>query len=102
MIVSMRMEMILHKLAVNDLRRFFGEIDTGYGGISSIATYLVLPTSDRTPPFCEPYRDTFWQVLFIGFMGSFTLYISMDNLLNLDLVLLAIPALVYWRLHWYA
>ena len=73
MIVSIRMEMILHKLTVNDARRLFGEIDTGYSGISSIAAHLVLPTSDRTPPFYEPYRDTFWQVPFIGFMGGFTL-----------------------------
>ncbi len=102
MIVSMRMEMILYKRTVNDVRRFFGEIETGISGIPSIAPYLVLPTSDRKPPFYEPYRDTFWQVLFIGFMGSFTLYVSMANLLSLDLVALSILALAYWGLHWFA
>jgi hypothetical protein len=100
MIVSMRMEMILYKRTVNDVRRFFGEIETGYSAISSIAPYLVLPTSDRKPPFYEPYRDIFWQILFIGFMDSFTLYISMANLLSLNLVVLTMIALLYWGLHW--
>ena len=58
MIVSMCVKMIVHKPTVDDLRRFFGGIDTGHSGISSIAAHLVLPTSDRTPPFYEPHRDT--------------------------------------------
>jgi hypothetical protein len=71
-------------------------------GISSIAPYLVLPTSDRKPPFYEPFRDTFWQVLFIGFMGGFTLYVSFANLLSLSPLALGILAVLYWGLHWFA
>src|SRR3990172_8483593 len=43
MIVNLRMEMILHKRAVNDVRRYFAQIDTGD---PRIADFLVLPTSD--------------------------------------------------------
>ena len=102
MIVSMRMEMILYKRAVNDVRRYFAEIDTGNSGISGISDFLILPTSDLYPPFYEPWRDTFWQVLFIGFLDSLTLYIAIANLVGLDLVVLTIPAALYWALHWIA
>ena len=101
-IVSMRMEMILYKRAINVIRRYFAEIAAGNSGIPGISGYLVLSTSDRTPPFYEPWRDIFWQVLFIGFLDSFTLYISITNLISLDLVVLTIPAAVYWALHWFA
>jgi hypothetical protein len=101
-IVSMRMEMILYKRAINVIRRYFAEIDLGNNAAPGISNYLVLSTSDRTPPFYEPWRDIFWQVLFIGFLDSFTLYISITNLVRLDLVVLAIPALIYWGLHWFA
>jgi len=102
MIVSMRMEMILYKRAVNDVRRYFAEIGKGDSGILGIADFLILPTSDLYPPFYEPWRDTFWQVLFIGFLDSLTLYIAIANLVSLDLVVLTIPAALYWAFHWFA
>jgi hypothetical protein len=99
MIVSMRMEMVLYKRAVNDVRRYFADIDRGKTAISG---FLILPTSDLYPPFYEPLRDTFWQVLFIGFLDSLTIYIALTNLVSLDLVVLTIPAAFYWALHWFA
>ena len=101
MIVSMRMEMILYKRTVNVVRRYFAEIEKGNSGNLGIASFLILPTSDLFPPFYEPWRDTFWQVLFIGFQGSLTLYIAIANLVSLDLVVLTIPAALYWALHWF-
>jgi len=99
MIVSMRMEMVLYKRAVNDVRRYFADIDRGKTAISG---FLILPTSDLYPPFYEPLRDTFWQVLFIGFLDSLTIYIALTNLVSLHLVVLTIPAAFYWALHWFA
>jgi len=99
MIINMRMEMILHKRAVNDVRRYFAQIDTGN---PSIAGFLVLPTSDRLPPFYERWRDTFWQVLLIGLLDSFTLYFSIANLIQSSFVVLAMVALTFWALHWFA
>jgi hypothetical protein len=101
-IVTMRMEMILYKRAVNDVRRYFAEVDKGKRSIARISDFLILPTSDLYPPFYEPWRDTFWQVLFIGFLDSLTLYIALANLVRLDLLVLTLPAGLYWALHWFA
>lgn len=99
MIVSMRMEMILHKRAINDVRRYFAQLDQAESGISN---FLVLPTSDRSPPFYELWRQSFWQILFIGFLDSFTLYFSIANLIGLRSWVLGVFSLGYWLLHWLA
>jgi len=98
-IISIRMEMILHKRAVNDVRRYFAQVDTGK---PNIAGFLILPTSDRSPPFYERWRDTFWQILLIGLLDSFTLYVSMANLIQASLLVPAMVALAFWGLHWFA
>jgi hypothetical protein len=100
-IVSMRMEMILYERAVNDVRRYFAEIGKRKRGSLGISDFLILPTSDLFPPFYEPWRDTFWQVLFIGFLDSLTLYVAIANLVSLDPLVLPIPAALYWALHWF-
>ncbi len=99
MIINIRMEMILHKRAVNDVRRYFAQIDTAN---PSIAGFLILPTSDRSPPFYERWRDTFWQVLLIGLLDGFTLYVSLANLIQSSFAWLAMIAMAFWVLHWFA
>jgi hypothetical protein len=38
----------------------------------------------------------------MGFLDSLTLYVAIANLVSPDLVVLTIPAALYWALHWFA
>lgn len=104
MMVSIRMEMILYARTINNVRRYFAanDADDRKNGNSAISEFLVLPTSDGKPPFYEPWRSVFWQVLFIGFLDSLTIYISSANLLSPYLCELLVAALLYWFVHWLA
>jgi len=87
-IVSMRMEMILYARTINGVRRYFaildkeGESTACEDGQSSqtLSRYLILPTTDSRPPFFEPWRAMFWQVIAIGVIDGLVLFVAVRNL----------------------
>jgi len=102
MIVSMRMEMILYARTINAVRRYFAEVDSSTlrKGQHQVVDFLILPTSDTVPPFYEPWRATFWQVLFIGFLNSLTAFLALANLFAVGWFCALWPSLMYFFTHW--
>jgi len=77
-IISMRMEMILYARTINIVRRFFGDND------KKLVNFLILPTSDRMPPFYEAGRAIYWQIVFMGLLDGIILGLGVNNLFKTD------------------
>jgi hypothetical protein len=85
-IISMRMEMILYARTINGIRRFFADLDKltiSRTQPSELAKYLILPTSDKQPPFYEAGRAMFYQVMKIGIMDGLISLVSIQNLFQI-------------------
>jgi len=91
-IVAMRLEMIWYARTMNGVRRYFGELDQAAHGqgqsaaqrsTPELAKYFMLPTSDAYPPFFEPWRAIFWQVLIIGVIDGVIAAVGLHSLVPL-------------------
>ncbi len=93
-IISMRLEMILYARTINGIRRYFGNQDT------ELPKFLILPTSDKVPPFYEVWRAMFWQVLLIGFLDGVISAVGINSLVSLGWTWSALFGLVVLVTHW--
>jgi hypothetical protein len=77
-IIAMRMEMILYVRTINIIRRFFGEKD------KKLVLFFILPTSDKLPPFYEPWGPVFWQITLMGLLDGIIAGLGVNNLLRTE------------------
>jgi hypothetical protein len=103
-IVSMRMEMILYARTINGIRRFFAELgqnENSTGKIKSLAKFLILPTSDKQPPFYESGRAMFWQVCMIGFLDALIFLLAIQNLTSIGWFYSSVIGFLFGLTHWF-
>jgi hypothetical protein len=94
-IVAMRHEMMLYARVINLVRRYFGKLD------KDLIPFLVLPTSDYQPPFYEPQKSIFWQVILIGTINTVCFALSLYNLLIIEIHVLVLVSLLFLFCHWW-
>jgi hypothetical protein len=93
-IISMRMEMILYARTINGVRCYFADQD------NKLIPFLILPTSDATPPFYESWRAIFFQVWIIGIMDGIIMIVAIQSLFKFELPWSLLIGLVFIIAHW--
>ncbi len=94
--------MILYARTINDVRRYFAELDMPVSVKDQhLIDFLILPTSDKKPPFFESWRAMFWQVLMIGFIDSLVAGVAIISLTGIKLILVVLIGLGILGLHFY-
>ena len=92
-IIAMRMEMILYLRTINTIRRYFRKQDKKLG------RFFVLSTSDKFPPFHEPWSAVFWQIVLMGFVDGIILGLGINNLFRTDWWVGLLVAVVFFLSH---
>lgn len=101
-IINMRMEMILYARTINGVRRYFADFDLQEKNkaiLKKLHEYLILPTSDRYPPFFEKFRSVFWQVIIIGLLDGCLWIVSVKSLLNINWIWSGVISFIFASLH---
>lgn len=102
-IINMRMEMILYARTINDIRRYFAELDLAGPETEKriiLIKYLILPTCDRKPPFYEEGRAIFWQVLLLGVFDGAIFLTSFHNITDINWIISAVAGVLFGGFHW--
>lgn len=104
-IVNTRIEMILYARTINLIRRYFAELERSKSSTDEkddirLADYLILPTTDTLPPFFEPWRAIFWQVLLVGFLDGILLGVAANSLF-LSLIWATLAGILMLVLHFF-